>query len=388
MSPGIPAALSFLLVIAILTAGCVGSQDSSSPAAPPPGQQPAPAGIALPENRPFFMGFTPMPYDATGQAVRDTYNFTGEHGDIILHHFDQGVPWPEALGNSSYSRKFQSETDLLTGQRREGQKVYLAVTPLSSGRNGLALWYGEQENMPLPVNWNGRHLDDPQVVKAYTNHCRSMIRQFHPDYFAYGIEVNMLAREDPEEFVRFTSLARQVYTTIKQENPGLPVFLTFQADTYAADEKSQREAITALLPYTDYMAVSTYPYLDHENPDDLPPGLFSQMHALAPEKPFAIAETGFPADNVNIEKYHLSRKGSPEWQSRYVTFLLTNADRLDARFVIWFVPEDYDPLWNRLRDAGADELLKLWMNCGLADSSRNPRPSLAVWDAWYRLPRR
>ncbi len=94
MSPGIPAALSFLLVIAILTAGCVGSQDSSSAAAPPPGQQPAPAGIALPENRPFFMGFTPMPYDATGQAVRDTYNFTGEHGDIILHHFDQGVPGP------------------------------------------------------------------------------------------------------------------------------------------------------------------------------------------------------------------------------------------------------------------------------------------------------
>ena len=112
------------------------------------------------------------------------------------------------------------------------------------------------------------------------------------------------------------------------------------------------------------------------------------MQALAPEKPFAVAETGFPADNVNIEKYHLSRKGSPEWQSQYVTFLLDNADRLDARFVIWFVPEDYDPLWNRLKDMGADELLKLWKNCGLADSSRNPRPSLAVWDAWYRLPRR
>lgn len=381
MPPGIPAALTILLACAIIFSGCTGT-----PAHPPPGLQPDPSGITLPESRPFFMGFTPTPYDISGQAVTDTYQFLGEHGDIICHHFDQGVPWPEARANGSYKQKVRDDINLRTSHRVAGQKVYLALTPLVSGRDGLALYWGEQENLPMPEGWSGKSFDDPEVISAYTNYCRSMIQEFHPDYLAYGIEVNILAKKDPEEFEKFTILARQVYTTLKEENPDLPVFQTFHIDTYAGDPQLQQEAISRLLPYTDYVAVSTYPFTYREDPDDLPHDWFEQMHALAPEKPFGVAETGFSAEDVDLQKYRFSVKGSPERQSRYVALLLDNAGRLDARFVIWFVPEDYDPLWDKLHAMGADELVKLWKDCGLADSSQNPRPSLSVWDAWYRLP--
>ena len=388
MSSCLPAALTVLLICVVMFTGCAGNAGTSSPAGSSPGLQPAPAGLVLPENRSFFLGFTPTPYDATPQAVQDTYAFTGGHGDIILHHFDQGVPWPEALAGKPWSTKLQSDISYRTSQRRNGQKVYLAVTPISFGRDGLALYYGDQENLPLPDDWKGKSFDDPQVIAAYTDYCRAMIRQFHPDYFAYGIEVNILAQKNPAEFRKFTVLARQVYTTLKSENPDLPVFLTFHIDTFAADPGGQREAIQPLLPYTDYMAVSTYPYTYREDPALLPANWFPQMQALAPEKPFAVAETGFTATDVDLQKYHLSLKGNPERQAQYVTFLLDNASRLDARFVIWFVPVDYDPLWSRLQGMGGDEMLKLWKNCGLEDSGQHPRPSLSVWDAWYRLPRR
>jgi hypothetical protein len=59
----------------------------------------------LPENvlgdgsRDFRMGFTPFPYDYTSDAVAFTYANVNYHSDIVIHHFDNGIPWDESLDN-------------------------------------------------------------------------------------------------------------------------------------------------------------------------------------------------------------------------------------------------------------------------------------------------
>jgi hypothetical protein len=43
------------------------------------------------------MGVTPWPYDFTAAAQQYTYETIGAHTDLVAHHFDEGIPWPEAL---------------------------------------------------------------------------------------------------------------------------------------------------------------------------------------------------------------------------------------------------------------------------------------------------
>ena len=75
----------------------------------------------------------------------------------------------------------------------------------------------------------------------------------------------------------------------------------------------------------------------------------------------------------------------PGW-AEYVKLLMENADDPDARFVVWFVPREYDPLWDKLSSGWADELLKMWKDTGLVDGSGKPRKALGVWDAWLAVP--
>ena len=44
-----------------------------------------------------WTGFTPFPYDFGLSAVEETYDIAAEHSDMITFHFDNGVPWSEAL---------------------------------------------------------------------------------------------------------------------------------------------------------------------------------------------------------------------------------------------------------------------------------------------------
>src|SRR5262249_7623736 len=142
---------------------------------------------------------------------------------------------------------------------RAGSAVYLAVTPLKLSRNDIAVYWGG--DAAGANRWKRRALDDPETILAYTRFCRRMIRTFKPDYFAYGVEVNMLAEANPRRFKQFEVLAKQTYETLKAENPDLPIFLTFQIDVYHKQRARQRPVITRLLPDSDFIAVSTYPYM-------------------------------------------------------------------------------------------------------------------------------
>lgn len=378
--------LFIFIVLLVLVSGCTQQADQGPGTSIEKGTEDL--GLSLPESRSFHMGMTPWLYDYTQEAFTWTYDLIATHGDIVVHHFDGGVPWPEALAGGGYHQKAKQDLDLRVSQLKSGQKVYVALTPISFMRDDLAAYWGESNNMERPGEWANKEFDDPDVITAYTSFCRHMIQRFNPDYFAYGVEVNILATKDPEAFDKFMVLAEQVYDTLKGENPDMPVFLTLYIENFVSDEAVQTQAIEKLLPFTDYIAVSTYPFLAEENPDDLARDWFSRMRDLAPGKPFAIAETAFIAEDLLIESYGISKEGKAEWQSAYTRFLLAEADRLDAEFVAWFFPRDYDAAVNALEEAGVDELFKIWVDAGLVDESGKARESLHAWDAWLALPLR
>ena len=54
------------------------------------------------ETRSFYMGFTTWPFDFTKDARQYTYYKINQYSDLIAFHFDNGIPWNEALNNANY----------------------------------------------------------------------------------------------------------------------------------------------------------------------------------------------------------------------------------------------------------------------------------------------
>lgn len=336
--------------------------------------------------RPFRMAFTPFPPDTTEEALDWTYAGIAANADLIAHHFDNGVPWDDALHGRPYPDLVAEEIASRLARTPDGMPVYLAVTPISNLRDGLALDWTDQGPQPLSEPWASRSFAHPTVRRAFYRHCVRMIESFRPAYFAYAIEIDLLSRYAPEDFQGFRKLLRVTYRKLKQRYPGLPIFFTFTLGQPGRWD-DVRAVVEPLLPYTDLIAVSTYPYLAAGlggRPEAIPLDWFSQARELAPEKPFAVAETGFTAEPVDLPTLGVHLPGRKVWQKRYVKRLLGDMTGLDASFVVWFALTDYDRLWEKAEAMGASELFKAWRDTGLYDERRHRRPALRVWKRYLR----
>lgn len=346
-----------------------------------------------PEPRSFHMGFTPDDLLGTPEVNQTVYETLSKHADLVAFHIGLGVPWEESLNEKPFPPAVEQHIAKLLNLKRRlprNTAVYLAVTPLKLTRNDTAVYWGGDEAGTR--KWKSRALDDPQTILAYTRFCRRMIRTFQPDYFDYGIEVNMLADANARKFKKLQTLTKQVYQTLKAENPKLPIFLTFQIDLYHKHRTQQRSVIKELSSYSDYIAVSSYPYMEGYSPQTLPEDWFSDLATIDPGKPFAIAETGFIAE----ESYHSWQtgktvEGSEAIQAAYVRRLLQDAQRQHAQFVVWFFPQDVDAFWKSQTNLLAKWFVKIWRDSGLVDGAGRARAGLKVWDRWLehtRIPSR
>jgi hypothetical protein len=338
------------------------------------------------ETRTFRMGFTPHPYDFNDAAFKATYDFISLHGDIIAQHLDEGVPWQDALDGSPFDANVLADINRRVALTTKDQTVFLSITPLDLTRSGLAKNWGKDSHLPLPETWATRRLDDPHVTAAFCNYARRMIGYFHPRYVAYGIEVSEMARS-PDTAAAFVGFSAAIYGTLKREFPDIAFFPTFTLGDAVDLDRPHVAFVRALLPYADVLAVSTYPYVWDGIGGDasrIPADWFAKFAAIAPEKPLAISETGFIAQTFTHHKAGVTIPGSPEQQAAYVSFLLTASQELHATFVIWYVPIDYDRLWNLMAKQGADEWFRQWISSGLQDAEFANRPGLAIWDGWLQ----
>ncbi|MEW6238842.1 MAG: glycosyl hydrolase 53 family protein [Candidatus Omnitrophota bacterium] len=332
--------------------------------------------------RPFYMGFTPFPYDISQEAVDDAYRFVRENGDIIAHHLDSGVPWTESLDGAPYSFDLERNWDRRV-QASAGRKIFVSVTPMNGDRKGMALYWGEKENMPLPETFQNKPFDDPLVKKAYLNYCRRAIKRLKPDYLAIGIEVNELFHNAPAQWAPFLDLYRSTYTELKKENPALPIFATFTLHNLRnegwSDVKAQQEEIKAFLQYCDVVGISYYPFmignLDHANAD------LDWLRSFT-DKPIAIGETGYPGETIHLKTFHLEIPGSPDSQAKYYQTLFQTAQRDRYLFIVSFLSRDYDALWDKIK-ASSPEAFVVWKDCGLLDEKGTARPVLSIWRRYF-----
>jgi hypothetical protein len=340
-------------------------------------------------SRSFYMGFTPFPYDISIPAQEYVYNQIDQNADIINHHFDSGVPWPEALGGDPFHQQVTDDWNYRKSKTNPNHQIYLSVTPINFSRNGLAPYRGAEDNMALPAPWDTYKFNDEHVKTAYLNYCKRIVDFFEPDYFNMAIEANLLYVINASAWTEYMELHEYIYTELKSEYPELPIFCSvsgaYLLEGYFDnnDHVQQRLAVMQLLEYSDMYTISFYPYLTNHLANPYPPNSFEELFALS-DKPLAIAETGYAAQSFTIDMGagSIDINSDPDKQDAYINDLLSSCVKGNAVFVINFVLRDYDQLWE---DIGSPhDIYIAWRDTGLFDENGNPRKALGTWKKYLQ----
>ncbi len=252
------------------------------------------------ETRSFLMGFTAFPYDLDINAVNETVTNVVRDGDIFLNHFDFGVPWDEVRNDEAFPNEVLNAIEIAKTNKSNGTKILLTATPTDQTRENLAkYWNDNGTHEPLPPFWEGRAFNDAEVKATYLKYCRRIIDEVQPDYFAYGIETNAAFRKDDAGFMAFLELAQETYTALKADYPSLPIFLSIQDQSFNNTKAELLETSEMILQYSDYIAISTYPFFYYQdltrdaNPDLFADDWLSDFRNLDTTKPFAVSENRF-----------------------------------------------------------------------------------------------
>lgn len=343
------------------------------------------------DTRPYYMGFTPWPYDATNKAISNTYEIAQQNGDIIAHHLMEGIPWQAALDSSTYPTLLDSDINFRINSTNPDTKIYLSIDSLNGTRDGLAYNYSETGVSLLTYPWNEYSFNDQEVIDAYINYCIEMINRFQPDYFNYAAEVSDLIINDPAMFNNFSIFSDQVYSRLKKEFPDLPLMVSIalkSPDSYLT--KTINDNFSKIENNIDMIGVSVYPFAFFEhfekgNPLTLPETWLSQIRELT-NKPIAITETGWISEDLIIENYSFHEISNQEYQAAFLKTLLEESEILDIEFIIWFTVVDYDRLWRTALNQ--DDIAKIWKDSGLFSPSLEPKISYEIWQEYFSNERK
>jgi hypothetical protein len=340
------------------------------------------------------MGFTPWLYAATAQAETDVYDFINTNGDMVAHHFQQGVPFNDALtfpNFSNYNVNIKNEISNRINLTDSGMPIYLALDSLNSARDGLTDFWDANPNTARPNPWDTRSFDHADVITAYTNFSLELISRFSPVYFNYAPEVSDLMLNDAAEFTKFKVFAQAIYNNIKAYYPNLKLMVSIALKTPGGGEMNTvTTKFAEMKDYVDIVGISTYGYAfyghaNKGNPANLPSNWLSQIKTIAPNKEYAVVETGWIAENLSIPAYSLNVSSSEISQDNYLLELFSESNKINAKAILWFSSHDYDTLWTNT--LGSDDLSKIWKDTGLVDESLNERQGFSTWQQWKNYTR-
>jgi hypothetical protein len=330
------------------------------------------------------MGFTPFPYEISLEAVNTVYAHLNTDADIINHHFDNGVPWVEALTGAPFHQQIVDDWNFRKEKTNANHKVYLSLGPLNFTRNGLAAYRGAADNMPLPAPWDTYRFSQPPVKTAYLNYCKRSIDFFQPDYFNMAIEGNLLYALNPPLWNDFLEFHQYIFEQLKLAYPDLPVFTSIVGAQLLPDfidgndHVQQRLAALQLLEHSDYYGISFYPFMSKYLGNPFPEAAWDELFEIS-DKPIAIAETGYPAQtfSMNPGSGLVTVESDQAKQQKFVQDMLEACERRKALFVIQFVIRDYDQLWAEI--GSPTDINIAWRDTGLYDENGVGRSALTTW---------
>ncbi len=206
--------------------------------------------------------------------------------------------------------------------------------------------------------------------QTYKESTTEFIEKYKPEYFAMGIETDIMYEKSPADYDEFVVFYNEMYDEIKKVSPDTKVFTVFQLEKMKGCELWIEKSCNSSNAHweliddfkTDIVAFSTYPCLVYKDPSDIPEDHYTEINEHV-SKPIAFTENGW-----YTEAYPPGWESSEEEQAEYVSRFFELTRDLDVEMTIWSFM--YDP-----------ETIQPFDSMGLRRNDGTARPS---WDAWIR----
>ncbi|MDA0352702.1 MAG: hypothetical protein O3A10_10900 [Chloroflexi bacterium] len=220
------------------------------------------------------------------------------------------------------------------------------------------------------VDWT-----DPTEVANFTAVATGIAAEYQPGFIVVGAEINRIWEQHPATYSAFIAAWPAIYDAMKAVSPATEVGIGFQLEIMRGGgfltgqpHEVHWHLLDEVREHADFIAFSTYPYLDFETPEALPANYYDEAATQA-GLPIAFSEMGWPSrplSNFPDSGYG----GSEAEQVAFAERFLEMIDGLDVRFALWSFQHDIGST-----GGPAFESVAVRENDGTA------KPVLAVWGA-------
>lgn len=165
------------------------------------------------------------------------------------------------------------------------------------------------------------------------------IAEFKPEFFGMGIEINMQAYKNPQEYQKFLALFNEYTDEIHKVSKSTQVFTTFQYEQLLGlkgglfggvnDETKATWQLLKDFEKADILGITTYPTLVYENPSQIPTNYYSQLFEQT-QKKIIFTEMGWLSEN-GISGWN----GSQTEQIAFLTKLRAQTNNTNTLGYLW-----------------------------------------------------
>lgn len=332
--------------------------------------EPAPTRISRGESRPFVMGFSALPSDASSEAYEEAFRLAGQSGDVVL--IQRAPPWSEFMPGGSISNRTERLTRLEKDlAKRNHLKLFLAVDPTDPGFRG--------QLAGVPESHEGKDFSDGALRASLVAYSKYLALNYKPAYMAIGVEMDLFyTTKGDASFRNFQSVYFEAYEAVKSVSKDTLVFPTFQLENMNGDLNPQNRSgplwslVSRFEPKYDMLGLTSFPNSVYAVVSQLPKDYYTNLQSRS-TRPVALTSIGWssaprPGD--------LGAEGVAE-QREYLTRVLGQAEDSDTRMVVWYLGRDREP-----QPALPDSLAGM----GLYGDNGEAKDSAIAWRLYAERP--
>jgi len=267
-----------MILAGVLVTSCSNRAEINSE----PGPQDSPG-------RDFYMGMVPSPRsvpEANFEDLIDAYKEAGQIGEVVM-------VWGNPGGIGLYDRFLKNQ--VITAVRVYDLKPVITLnfhTIKEVPGQGLMLVI----DAPDGVRAEG---SDSEFRRLWVEEAKKIAREFKPEYFSLGNEINDYFYLNPGELEDYLTLFDEAYREIKEVSPATQVFVVLSY-THLIDN-DQWALLERFNEKADLIGLTTYPWKHFQTPDDIDEDYYSRLNDYI-DKPIAFTEIGWPSTHSELEQ--------------------------------------------------------------------------------------
>jgi hypothetical protein len=338
------------------------------------GESDLPPVVPQPSRR-WRLGFSPNPPRATVQAVLQGIDIWSSRAEVVIIH--EELPWADLLAGQSPDAIIDRDKQQLVNYLRSKGLALFFMLDLTDG-----LSRGEEARA---LRNAGRSLQEPAVQLLARSYALTVERRLAPEYLGLAAETNLIrlaAQAGVYQAVR--QVANDTNAALTAAGASSVRYISVQVETawgrlaggmgpWLGVEQDFTD-----FPFTQALGLSSYPYLGHAQPEDLPADYYSRLRG-ARTTPMLVTEGGWSSASVG------NVNSSPASQARYIQ---RHADLLDSVDAVAYCQLQFADIDVAALTPPVPANLALFTAIGLADSQFVPKLALSQWDALFARPRR